>query len=93
MLSSAAAQIVPFRSLVQEKPLENQDGTTVRVGDTVRHLHFDPRVTGVVLEYLYDSYVRVAWNDLSQPTTHRINSLEKTVVAATRQSGLHGQNS
>ena len=72
--------------------MDNQDGTTVRVGDTVSHLHFDPRVTGVVLEYLYDSYVRVAWNDLPQPTTHCIGSLKKIVVTRTKQTGLNGQN-
>jgi hypothetical protein len=57
--------------------MDHQVGEAVRVGDTVVYRNYDTRITGVVLEYLYDECVRVAWSDFSQPTTHHIDSLKR----------------
>ena len=56
-------------------------GEAVRVGDTVTYAE-QPWMHGVVVQRVNLEYVRVLWDDLSAPLTHRESSLKKAPAAS-----------
>lgn len=54
----------------------------MQVGEAVEYDGHSEGVSGVVVEQLSNGYVRVKWEDLKVPTTHRQTSLRRQAAAA-----------